>query len=1239
MALKDLAADLKNFRYGISSPDKVDNQIKNGVDFFDDNEGGATGFTPKTDLESLYHKVQNGTVAAPNAGVVENNKTRSAYGSDGEYGLSSFVTENSQYLANPRFIVSSDRIAGVRNQPQFLSPFLDLPIADYVSQYPKEPSLTWGLGVDEDGLPIDGTMLGPVGPKVQPFHISDFMTVPLEDRLTRFPNSDGNMPGISLTFKNDVLEFTGPVGKKDTIVKLINDKRRGFYDHIITPTKDHQPFPVNVNSSLDLYNPNYERYFNEMNGNSIHISPNGELKAGRGYNGLFGGVNNGIAITDNFSSPGSENYSGVANLYPGFLANIDNINITSQKRIVPISARIGLASQLSPLEQIELSDLYQQLDVAQNNLGNAQANQDDFSGATADFNASSQYAQEVSAIENQISQLEGLESFAGTSFIGSLAFKIKPIKSSAKQKSFKNEGYGIADYLSENNLGEFNWGTGDLITLANVAGAEEGKVLVKKRRSLFDSTAVPFIVKAGKIDNDKKRYGGKDYTEVPSGLNEYNQFGTLTFREVADPGKFNHPLILREMGNNWGMDSLGDNPISEAIGGLVRGAPGITGLMSRSLNDKFRIGKFMFNTSDGIAFVLKQTALQALNPTLESKIYNPLSTLGLVGAGDAFDAVKGLFGGGINGLFKLDTYKTAIKGLAKFAASALLDIGQPERHLGGGRYESVINGPLGSRLQYQSKAFSIEVRDINLPQSNTGFGLLDNYLNKKIEQVEGGIQAAQYSAFFTQVNPNKYTFPISSAPKSLVDGVPSFLGSADLVLSDVNKAISKPGGTFNTESANVKDPFSNSVVEILKSYSQLNKSNSYEIKSKEEVERPDFFGRKFNAFTELIDLIPQVSNLSFDRTVDSTFPGLGDLLGGGVRSFERQEVTQRGDSALAEKIGGNFNPQTAVNETTPGHLEGRDILTRHNTFPYDEIKYENRYEQSLESPSDKATISKDDIDAVIAQREDDKEISRNIGVLNNFVTKQKVNHLGLIKKGTDVNLKTDNTDKVNMTPITSNKNVATQHPDFIKFMFRDVINNKYLVFRAIVDGITDTITPEYGEVKYIGRPDKLYNYQGTERSVSFNFKIYPKTKQELPVLMEKVNYLVGLCYPSYTSKERMVTPFVELTLGDMFNDTPGLLESVTVTVEDATTWEIDEGLQFPHFISCQCTFKYVGKAENTPVALGKFYDISWLKGDNRVGEVGAPIGTFANREDDNPLRINSEGNGSFEYINSLNAEQ
>ena len=211
-------------------------------------------------------------------------------------------------------------------------------------------------------------------------------------------------------------------------------------------------------------------------------------------------------------------------------------------------------------------------------------------------------------------------------------------------------------------------------------------------------------------------------------------------------------------------------------------------------------------------------------------------------------------------------------------------------------------------------------------------------------------------------------------------------------------------------------------------------------------------------------------------------------------------------------------------------------------------------------------------------------------------------------KGDQSSVAGDNVDKLNITPLIHHEGDGLpdrikNNPDFIKFMFKDVVNNKYLVFRAIVDGITDSITPDFAEHKFIGRPDKVYTYQGTDRNVTFNFKIYPKTRQELPVLMEKLNYLIGLCYPTFTPGERMITPFIELTLGDMFNKTPGLLSSLSATVEDATTWEIDEGLQYPHFISCACEFKYIGGNDNVPTSYGKHYDLSWL----RINENGQTI--------------------------------
>ena len=243
--------------------------------------------------------------------------------------------------------------------------------------------------------------------------------------------------------------------------------------------------------------------------------------------------------------------------------------------------------------------------------------------------------------------------------------------------------------------------------------------------------------------------------------------------------------------------------------------------------------------------------------------------------------------------------------------------------------------------------------------------------------------------------------------------------------------------------------------------------------------------------------------------------------------------------------------------------------------------------------------------------------------------------LGLIKTGVLGKYKNDLTDKINMLPYgkdypkddLNTPFVDEGATDFIKFKFYDIVNKKFIIFRAILSGITDTITPDWTDIKYIGRPDKVYTYQGASRAVAFTFDIYPKTKQEFPVLLEKLNYLVGLCYPSYHNN-RMVAPFINLTLGDMFVDTPGFLDSLSITVEDNTTWELDEGFQFPKYIKCACGFTYVGKY--MPSILGKHYELPWLtdngwnSGDKEG--TGATKGTFDVSDgnlNDNPTRAES----------------
>ena len=215
---------------------------------------------------------------------------------------------------------------------------------------------------------------------------------------------------------------------------------------------------------------------------------------------------------------------------------------------------------------------------------------------------------------------------------------------------------------------------------------------------------------------------------------------------------------------------------------------------------------------------------------------------------------------------------------------------------------------------------------------------------------------------------------------------------------------------------------------------------------------------------------------------------------------------------------------------------------------------------------------------------------------------------------------TSNVNRTNMTRYGTTKPEETE--GLIPFRFKDVLNDKLIVFDAILSGITDTITPDYSSEKYIGRPESVYVYQGATRAVSFTFDVYPATRQEMPVLWEKLNYLVGLCYPNWvdspyagseqTNAITMVSPICELTIGDMYNNTPGYLSGVTMTVQDGTTWEYEENLQLPHYVQVAVEFVYIGKY--LPNAKGKHFELSWIKDHNDK------LGTYQTIEEHGVMR-------------------
>ena len=194
-------------------------------------------------------------------------------------------------------------------------------------------------------------------------------------------------------------------------------------------------------------------------------------------------------------------------------------------------------------------------------------------------------------------------------------------------------------------------------------------------------------------------------------------------------------------------------------------------------------------------------------------------------------------------------------------------------------------------------------------------------------------------------------------------------------------------------------------------------------------------------------------------------------------------------------------------------------------------------------------------------------------------------------------------DRVNLIPYGKTKYKDDEHTalDLIPFRFRDKRNNKAIVFRAILSGITDSFSPEYSSERYVGRPDNVYVYQGTNREISFNFDIYPKSDAELPILWEKLNYLAGLTYPHWDTTNRgMIAPFSTLTIGDMYTESPGYISSLTFTVQDNGTWEVDFA-KLPKYVQVACNFIYIG--DRLPSAEQKHFDCDWIPQINYGAEI------------------------------------
>lgn len=181
-------------------------------------------------------------------------------------------------------------------------------------------------------------------------------------------------------------------------------------------------------------------------------------------------------------------------------------------------------------------------------------------------------------------------------------------------------------------------------------------------------------------------------------------------------------------------------------------------------------------------------------------------------------------------------------------------------------------------------------------------------------------------------------------------------------------------------------------------------------------------------------------------------------------------------------------------------------------------------------------------------------------------------------------------DKMNLLyPFAFNNSVApwefnkAQTDDLIKFVFEAISNDDpsyslAIFFRAFLTaGITDSHNAELNSFKYLGRGENFYTYQGFNRAVSFAFRIAAGSKDELIPIYNKLNALVSQVYPDYSpSQNIMRAPIVRLTIGDYFSRVPGFIESINITVDNGSPWEINldgDSAQLPQVVDVSVSFR------------------------------------------------------------------
>ena len=637
-------------------------------------------------------------------------------------------------------------------------------------------------------------------------------------------------------------------------------------------------------------------------------------------------------------------------------------------------------------------------------------------------------------------------------------------------------------------------------------------------------------------------------------------------RVYPSEGKFAaQPYIIRDIGQRWGF-GLGFDE------GLVRG--GIVTLADRTANDVIRLTKFSLDLPKGPLFYVKQIGLQLMNPRMWLA---PNETPAAVEqrSSPSIPSGGGSYGGSRNTTPQIGNIKGPSTLRPQLTSTQLFN---PLSTL-----VNTLTSPFGIHLQRHGIPFvSNDYVDV-AGKNNGGISFGDSALE--------GIKNEEWdSRGSLAVSVEERGVPLNDSTKSRLVNL---YGNHILYNTDddgymFNKALIEyptgPGSMLGIGSTTIRR-YENTRLGV-RNYIENYVDKTIQIGNFVKTVSP--ISDKIENVLELTPPIEEIKKTGDIETRITTIPSVRKV-GVGVAAFTYDQI----------KENPNIGSQVGVSKTVKDFRK-----TLKKGTPSIDILYDNY------NPPE------------FGEKSGSFNIHDRVGVadLGNHSTPTTYNEFtGAYDKigATDIYTGTYNNgitkDSLNSAGEATGDQFAR---DLVKFAFESINNDKpseteVMVFRAYINSFKDDFDGKWNSVKYVGRGEDFYTYEGFNRKISVDFNIFAHSRQEMKPLYRKLLYLFSQTAPDLSKGGKMRAPLMRLTIGNWFYRLPGFITSIGTSVDGKETpWEIalnqpeggtDVGmLELPKYLSININYTPIHNftpQRGTPSSLTPFLlkNTSWLK--------------------------------------------